>query len=215
MTHSCVRHDTFICAPWISPHLNPRLWEASGVWLMRADMSDRPDSNRGSLDQRASSCASRPRSLYMDLILLWVIHWDPRHMTIDYDCHKKGSGFGPFTKDIRIKIFGSPDCSFSDKVLSDGDSVYSREILFPFSGISVKTCLICTGTTMQACWKFGSQNYFKSDLLRPWSRWYMDSLEYISRCVRSWEEGQNSLPTTRNIWVVKQLIQRVWTETDF
>jgi len=34
-------------------------------------------------------------------------------------------------------------------LLSDGDSVYSRENLFEFLGIPIKPCLICTGTHLK------------------------------------------------------------------
>ena len=48
----------------------------------------------------------------------------------------------PLTERIRLKIFASPDLSvFLINVLSDGDSVYSRENLFEILGTPVKPCL--------------------------------------------------------------------------
>jgi len=52
----------------------------------------------------------------------------------------------PLTEEIRLQIFGSPDYHFFPGfLLSDGDSVYSREnSIFFFlnvTGIPVKTCL--------------------------------------------------------------------------
>jgi len=55
---------------------------------------------------------------------------------------------------------------FPSTLLSDGDSVYSRETLWEILETPKKTCLICTGTPVKTCWKFGSRNYLKSDLLR-------------------------------------------------
>jgi len=52
----------------------------------------------------------------------------------------------PLTEKIKFKIFGSPDlpdCQVD--LLSDWNSIYSRETLFQFLGIPEKTCLICTG----------------------------------------------------------------------
>jgi len=48
----------------------------------------------------------------------------------------------PPTEEIRLQIFGSPDPDLSVfliDLLSDGDSVFSREFLFEIVGIPVKT----------------------------------------------------------------------------
>jgi len=75
----------------------------------------------------------------------------------------------PLTEEIRFQIFGSPDLSvFLIDHLSDGDSVHSSETLFEILRNPVNTCFICAGTPVKTCWKFGSHNYFKSDLLHPW-----------------------------------------------
>ena len=55
-------------------------------------------------------------------------------------------------------------------LLSDGDSVYSRENSFEVVGIPVKTCLICMGTPGKTCWECRrcwkcTRNHFKCDLL--------------------------------------------------
>jgi len=61
----------------------------------------------------------------------------------------------PLTGEIRLKIFGTPDMPvFPATLLSDGDSVYSRENLLEIVGTPEKTCLICTGTPEKTCWKF-------------------------------------------------------------
>jgi len=58
-------------------------------------------------------------------------------------------------EEIRLKIFGYQDLTiFSLDLLSDGDSVYTRENLYENLGTPVKTCLICTGTPVKTCWKF-------------------------------------------------------------
>jgi len=47
-------------------------------------------------------------------------------------------------QEIRLEIFESRDLSvFPMDLLSDGDSVYSRENLYENLGTPVKTCLIC------------------------------------------------------------------------
>ena len=54
-----------------------------------------------------------------------------------------------------FKIFGTRDLSVSEiDLLSEGDSIYSRENLFEFLRTPEKTCLICTGTPVKTCWKF-------------------------------------------------------------
>jgi len=60
----------------------------------------------------------------------------------------------PLTEEIRLQIFGSQDLSdFPIDLLSDGDSVYSRENSFEISRTPVKMCLICTGTPVKkTCW---------------------------------------------------------------
>ena len=63
---------------------------------------------------------------------------------------------------IRLKIFGSPDLSvFLINLLSDRDSVYSRENVLEILRIPVKTCLICTGTNVKTCWKLWQSYLFE------------------------------------------------------
>ena len=53
------------------------------------------------------------------------------------------------------QICVSPDLpDFRADLLSDGDSVYSRENLFEILGTSVKTCLLCMGTPLKTCYEF-------------------------------------------------------------
>jgi len=57
--------------------------------------------------------------------------------------------------DQTYKRFGSRDLTiFLLDLLSDGDSIYTRENLYEKLGTHVKTCLICTGTPVKTCWKF-------------------------------------------------------------
>jgi len=68
----------------------------------------------------------------------------------------------PLTEEIRLKIFGIPDLSvFLINLLMDGDFIYSRENLFKFLVIPVKTCLICMGTTVKTRWKFSQSKLFQ------------------------------------------------------
>jgi len=46
--------------------------------------------------------------------------------------------------------------------------VYQCKNVFEFLGNPVKNCLKVTGTQWKLVWNFGSRNYLKSDLLRPW-----------------------------------------------
>jgi len=58
-------------------------------------------------------------------------------------------------EEIRHKLFGSPDLSvFLKNLLSDGNSVYSRENLYEIVGSPVKTCLMRTGTPVIFFLKF-------------------------------------------------------------
>jgi len=76
----------------------------------------------------------------------------------------------PFTREIRLQIFGSRDLPvFLIDLLSDGDSVYTRENLYENLGTPVKMCWICMGTPAKTCQNFGIRNYLKSGLLRLWS----------------------------------------------
>ena len=61
----------------------------------------------------------------------------------------------PLPEEVRLKIFGSPDYPvFLDSLSSDEDSVYLSENLFEVLGTHEKTCLMCTGTPVNMCWKF-------------------------------------------------------------
>ena len=61
----------------------------------------------------------------------------------------------PLKTEIRFKIFGSRDLTiFSFDLLSDGDSVYTRDNFYKNLGTPVKTCVICMGTPVRTCWKF-------------------------------------------------------------
>ena len=73
--------------------------------------------------------------------------------------------------EIRLKIFGSRDLTiFSFDLLSDGDSVYTRESSYENLGTPVKACLRCTGNVLEMyvlemygklVENFGSCDYFK------------------------------------------------------
>ena len=54
--------------------------------------------------------------------------------------------------DQTYKIFGSPDLpDVRVDLLSDGDSVYSRENLFEILRTPEKMCFICSGTPVKTC----------------------------------------------------------------
>ena len=58
----------------------------------------------------------------------------------------------PITEEIRLQTFAFPDRSlFLIDLLSDGDSVYSRDNSLKILGSPVKMCSMCTGTTVQSC----------------------------------------------------------------
>jgi len=58
------------------------------------------------------------------------------------------------TEELRPKIFGSLYLlDFRVDLVSDRDSIYSRENLFEIMGTPVKTCLRYTGTPVKTCWK--------------------------------------------------------------
>jgi len=58
-------------------------------------------------------------------------------------------------EEIGLKIFGCPDLSVSlIDLLSDGDTMNSRENSFEIWGTPVNNCLIWTGTSVKTCWKF-------------------------------------------------------------
>jgi hypothetical protein len=62
------------------------------------------------------------------------------------------NGIQPLTEEVILRIFGSPDLTLFLPVLellSAGDSIYSRENLLENLGTHVKTCLICTGTSVK------------------------------------------------------------------
>jgi len=62
----------------------------------------------------------------------------------------------------KSEILASPDYPvFLDSLLSDGDSVYLNETLIGILGTPEKTCLICTGTPMEICWKSGSRDHVR------------------------------------------------------
>jgi len=61
----------------------------------------------------------------------------------------------PFKEEIRLKIPGFRDLSiFPMDLLNDGDSFYTRENVYENLGTSVKTCLVCMGTSVKNGWKF-------------------------------------------------------------
>jgi len=53
-----------------------------------------------------------------------------------------------------LKFLGQDLSVFLIDLLSDGDSVYSRENSFEIWGTPVKTCLIWMGTPVKTCWVF-------------------------------------------------------------
>ena len=62
----------------------------------------------------------------------------------------------PLTEEITLTIFASPDLSvFLIDLLSDSDSVHSRENSFEILRTPVKTCLIFSGAPVKTCWTFG------------------------------------------------------------
>jgi len=80
-----------------------------------------------------------------------------------YTCGKR---LHPLTEEIRLETFVSRDLTiFSLNLLSDGDSVYTRENLYENLGTPVKPCLYVWGTKIKLVGNFGSCSYFKSDLL--------------------------------------------------
>jgi len=66
----------------------------------------------------------------------------------------------PLTEEIRLKIFGSPYFRSSHA---------HETLLFEILVTPVKACWKVTGTHWKLIWNFGGRNYFKSDLLRPWT----------------------------------------------
>ena len=56
-------------------------------------------------------------------------------------------------EEIRLKLFGFLHPVFLIDLLSDGDSVCSRENSFEILGTPVKTCLMCMRTPVKTCWK--------------------------------------------------------------
>ena len=71
------------------------------------------------------------------------------------------------TEEIWLQIFGSLDYpDFLGFLLSDGDSVYSRENSLKILETPVQTCLNVTGTHVKTCLTFWQLLF--SDLLCPW-----------------------------------------------
>jgi len=71
------------------------------------------------------------------------------------------------TEEIWLQIFGSLDYpDFLGFLLSDGDSVYSRENSLKILQTPVQTCLNVTGTHVKTCLTFWQLLF--SDLLCPW-----------------------------------------------
>ena len=73
------------------------------------------------------------------------------------------------TEEIRLQIFGSGDLpDLRVDLLSDRNSVDSRENPFETLGTAEKTCLICTWTPVKTCRNGNFGNHFTSNLLRLW-----------------------------------------------
>ena len=86
---------------------------------------------------------------FIHLCVPWLVLSYMGHLAFVHD-HDS-----PLTEEIRLKMFGFtdvPDCRVD--LLSDGDSVYSRETLFEKFGDSRENMFICTGTLVRTCWKF-------------------------------------------------------------
>jgi len=67
----------------------------------------------------------------------------------------QNTSHNPLTEEIRLKKhLDFQILRFHRNILSDGDSVYSREHPFEILGTPEKTCLICTGTPVKNLWKF-------------------------------------------------------------
>jgi len=72
-------------------------------------------------------------------------------------------------EEITLQIFASPDLSvFLLDLLSDGDSIYSREQSFELLELPWKYVWYVRGLLWKLVGNFGSRNYHKSDLLQPW-----------------------------------------------
>jgi len=75
----------------------------------------------------------------------------------------------PLTEEIRLKIFGSPDCpNFPSTLLSDRDFCLLPWKSFWNLGDSRQNLFESYGELRWLVWNFGSRKYFQSDLLRPW-----------------------------------------------
>jgi len=131
ITYSYASRDSFMCVT------NAR--HDSFIWYMSSYMS--------------LVCDMTHIYIYMniyhtpcDKCATWLIHMSD--MTHSRGCHNL------LTEEIRLNIFGSADLpNFRVDLLSDGDSVYSREILLKNLGIPVETFLIYTGTPVKTSWK--------------------------------------------------------------
>ena len=101
------------------------------------------------------------------MIYLMTYQWSVSHTLHAYTTrvvmiYEWSISHTPLTEEIRPQIFGSPDLTvFLLDLLSDGDSVYTRENVYENCGIPVKTCLICTGTPVKTCWKIWESWWFE------------------------------------------------------
>ena len=76
----------------------------------------------------------------------------------------------PLTEEIILKISGSADWTFfPSTLLSNGDSVCSRETCLKFLGLPRKRVWYVQGLLWKLIGNFGSRNYFRSDFLHLWN----------------------------------------------
>jgi len=116
--------------------------------------------------------------------------WVQRHEWMDMSDHsRRRSDFKYF--DVQIGYFSCP------LFWETGTPVCSREKGFENLGNPVETCLKITGTQWKLVWNFGSRNYFKSNLLRPW----MGISEWTWVNVHEWMSMNDMSECTWWTWV--------------
>jgi len=162
MTHSYVCHDSFVRAPW-----------RISTCFMTHSFIHSESSIHAYFVSFIDSCVLRLGYSYVGHLyacqvsfmhilgffherLPWLIHSFVCAMTRSFIYGtSRIRTWSRLTEEIRLKMFGFtdvPDCRVD--LLSDGDSVYSRETLFEKFGDSRENMFICTGTLVRTCWKF-------------------------------------------------------------
>jgi len=88
----------------------------------------------------------------------------------------------PLTEEISLKIFGCRGLTIvSLDLLSDRDSVYTREPRMKIWGLPWKRVWYVRGLPWNLVGNFGSRQYFKSELLRLWRR-HVALCVYVCMC---------------------------------